>query len=635
MSGRLMRKVLKEQDAHLVDPEIQQGQLNGDESESPDSSTPSYRNPFDLLNDDDDDDDEHAQETDSKIDDETLSGDTNEQESSAVKSTVGTAPSFHQKSKKKKKKRSKETSFSSTDTVEKPLDLILESLSVDVGSSSSQPNTTKAKAANLKVNDNVVKQCESSILQVNPKFLNAENELKRIFGSKVVNSLANSNQSGSSRQQRGVRRANHIPRKTFLVSPLDHWPRWDGSLSMEFLETKDGLHFFRYVHSSAYGPAQRGFEAAKAIHDLNSIAGILAYHPYHVDSLLTMAGYYKFAGEHQMAADLIARCLYALECAWHRMFTPLQGNCQLKFSEETNKPLFTALFTHMKNLDRRGCHRSAFEVCKLLLSLDSDNPMGALFCIDYYSIRAGQYVWLERFSEEYNRDNSLWLFPNFSYSLAICRSYLEQDETPDKKTGKSTSTELMKQALMLHPSVLKKLVEKVPLKEQIWTNMLKHAFFKSEKTGTPTTDHLINIYVERSHLVWKLPELQKLLRESTQLVIEALENNPSEGKDWACVRKEAFSSEKNEYAHLLVSEFSDTVPTAPPDELQNFMVNPGMREAAPDVNRGANLGVVHRELDGRSVLAVLAESALPFFHFGGGEDGRGGENGHRPDNEGQ
>ncbi|KAM1069069.1 hypothetical protein ACFX2A_000959 [Malus domestica] len=78
---------------------------------------------------------------------------------------------------------------------------------------------------------------------------------------------------------------------------------------------------------------------------------------------------------------------------------------------------------------KHGCHRSALEVCKLLLSLDSDDPMGAMFCIAYFSLRAEEYAWLEQLSEEYKSDSSLWLFPNFSYSLAICHFYLEKEES--------------------------------------------------------------------------------------------------------------------------------------------------------------------------------------------------------------
>lgn len=307
--------------------------------------------------------------------------------------------------------------------------------------------------------------------------------------------------------------------------------------------------FCRYVHSPSCGHAQEAFEAAKAANDLNAIANILAHYPYHIESLLTFAEIFKYSGEHQSSADAIGKCLFALECAWHPLFNPLQGNCQLKYSHDTNKPLFSALFNHMKNMDRRGCHRSALEVCKLLLSLDSDDPMGALFCIDYYSLRAQEYQWLEQFAEEYRSDNSLWLFPNFSYSLAVARFYLERDAASKEDTAqteKATSSDLMKQALMLHPLVLQKLVAKAPLKDSVWAQILKDSFFGSAKAGSPSLEHLINIYVERSYLVWRFPELQNLLKEAALLVIESLKQNGSEARDWSCVRKEAFSSERNE-----------------------------------------------------------------------------------------
>lgn len=38
---------------------------------------------------------------------------------------------------------------------------------------------------------------------------------------------------------------------------------------------------------------------------------------------------------------------------------------------------------YQQALSRRGLHKTALEVCKLLLALNSDDPMGALFALDY------------------------------------------------------------------------------------------------------------------------------------------------------------------------------------------------------------------------------------------------------------
>lgn len=150
--------------------------------------------------------------------------------------------SSNAKTKKNKKKKCKEDKISNKKNTETLFDtahkLMLgdESSSLRCDLSGSVPKNGTSGALS------------SSILQVEPKLLNAETELRRIFGSKVVNSLGKSHQTGPSRQNRGGRRGNHNHRKTILVSPLEHWPRWDGSFSMEYLETKDQYHYFRLVY---------------------------------------------------------------------------------------------------------------------------------------------------------------------------------------------------------------------------------------------------------------------------------------------------------------------------------------------------------------------------------------------------
>ncbi|CAH9103737.1 unnamed protein product [Cuscuta europaea] len=612
MSGRQMKRILKEQEDAL-----QKQQDSEDDSDSPDSSSLSKKNPFDILDEEDSEEKEQPDNYDGvgqvdkpEITEKSSTVKNDEKHSSIVTYTNNTFVSSNLKSKKKKNKI-KEKSHSATRNSQKGLEDILENLSVRGSCEDIASHSREEKL----FNSSGIKKSSNPILQIDPKFLSAENELRRIFGSKVVSSFERNNQSGSSRPARGSRRGGSNHRKTILVQPSEHWPRWDGSLTMELLGNNDDFNYFRYVHSASYSQAQRAFEAAKAIHDLNGIVNVLMHHPYHIDSLVTLAEYYKFSGELQMSSDATARCLYAMECAWHSMFTPFQGNCQLKYSHETNRPFFTVLFSHMKNMDRRGCHRSALEICKLILSLDSDDPIGALFCIDYYSLRAEEYSWLERFSEEYKSDNSLWLFPNFSYSLAICRFKLENREEDEEKNTellKAGSSDLMKQALMLHPNVLRKLVAKVPLKDQTFSRIVKYGLFSSEKSGSLSSDHLVNIYVERSYLIWRLPDIQKFLKDSALMVIEMLDKKEADAKDWTCVRKEAFSSDKNEYSHLLVSDFSDLVPTLPPDNLQNFMVDPRMVNNVGE--EAANRPV--RDLSNRNALAVLFESMLPWVDYG-------------------
>lgn len=151
------------------------------------------------------------------------------------KSITSNVSSTNKKSKKKKKKnKSKELSSSAGDV--DPLDVLLNDLSFGVLSTGGQGRSSKQKS-----------ETANTILHVDPKLLNGENELRRIFGSKVVDSFERSNLPGSSRQSRTGRRVTHTHRKTIIVNPSDHWPRWDGSLSMELLENKKGCNYFRQV----------------------------------------------------------------------------------------------------------------------------------------------------------------------------------------------------------------------------------------------------------------------------------------------------------------------------------------------------------------------------------------------------
>lgn len=168
-------------------------------------------------------------------------------------------------------------------------------------------------------------------------------------------------------------------------------------------------------------------------------------HPYHIDSLLALAEVYKDLGEVQQSAELLERCIYALECAWHPTFNVTTGKCRLVYGWDPNKPLFYALFKHMQHLGRRGCHRTALEVCKLILSLDSDDPMGALLCIDYFALRAEQYEWFQRFSREYSSESELPLLPNFSFSLALAQFHIEAS-----RSSSSSARYCQLQALLGH-----------------------------------------------------------------------------------------------------------------------------------------------------------------------------------------
>lgn len=53
-------------------------------------------------------------------------------------------------------------------------------------------------------------------------------------------------------------------------------------------------------------------------------------------------------GEHSTADDMLDRCLYAFEMAWHHSFNITTANCMLDPEREENQGFFEALFRHLQ-----------------------------------------------------------------------------------------------------------------------------------------------------------------------------------------------------------------------------------------------------------------------------------------------
>lgn len=92
------------------------------------------------------------------------------------------------------------------------------------------------------------------------------------------------------------------------------------------------------------------------------------------------------------------------------------------------------------------------------------------------------------------------------------------------------------------------------------------------------------------------------------------------------------------YSHLSTHDFSDSMPTLPPDNLQNFVADPRMVGGDQMVEGGG--GGQHqappppRDLANRNPLAVLIESMLPWAHYGNEDDEIAHDAHQQPDNNG-
>jgi hypothetical protein len=173
------------------------------------------------------------------------------------------------------------------------------------------------------------------------------------------------------------------------------------------------------------------------------------------------------------------------------LFNPSLGTCRLDYTIEENRyavayvsrcagadttwrlrgvrfhsGFFVALFRQTQILGRKGCNRTALELCKLLLSLDPSDPLFILLAIDYYALRAEQYAFLFRLEAEHPNATLVRSLPNLAFSLAYAQRELERSRAAPKSTNRSSS-DLLQRALLAFPAALAPLLRKANVRRTV------------------------------------------------------------------------------------------------------------------------------------------------------------------------
>lgn len=134
------------------------------------------------------------------------------------------------------------------------------------------------------------------------------------------------------------------------------------------------------------------------------------------------------------------------------------------------RSFFVTLFKHLIFVGGRACYRTALELCKVLLSLDPEgDPLAVILIIDFYALRAREYLWLIQFSDEWEARRNLSQLPNFAYSLAIANFHLATDK------DYTLADRILQDALIMFPGVLVPLLEKCSIQPD--SKVVKHDFF--------------------------------------------------------------------------------------------------------------------------------------------------------------
>ena len=239
---------------------------------------------------------------------------------------------------------------------------------------------------------------------VNPKKFDFESELNRQFGATSTRFT-----------------------KAQLVQLKPNWPKFHSSgHSLQFIDSE-----YQYVHSKQYQEVEFQFLNFFTTMDVQSIFQLLQIHPTHLNSLLLISEQHR-QSDIDSASDLIQRGLLLLQKSLK------YTNMTFSYAIEENASLFIFLLKHVYYLNRKGAWQAAFEVCKFILSLNSDDPFYVGSLIDFQAVMAKEYSWLD----DYIAVSDIKKYPNLLYTQAL--SLFMQQKSSDL---------ILKKAFINYPAI--------------------------------------------------------------------------------------------------------------------------------------------------------------------------------------
>nr|CAG4645738.1 EOG090X0BCY [Lynceus sp. MCZ IZ 141354] len=561
MSNRVLKKLQGDDDLDKLKEELQLTSSEDEETVqiSSGNKKPTLANAFDLLGEEDDVEEDH-----SPIE--------NHPEPSAE--SLGTKPR-----KKKTKKKAKNVKTA----VEDEIDLDDVELQENPHFASNGTKPVKSRY----------------FLSIEKKDLDPENELRRIFGARVV----------QKDQKRRVRGRIHI-KPTWLVTPNMHWAQMGKSgLSCSIDCHKDNCTYFKYEHKREYRKIQQQFWAAVDSLNPENIIGLVNAYPYHIDSLLQLSDICRMGDDVQTAAELIERALFVLESALPPSFNFAAGTCRLEYRIRENRALFLALFKHLTTIGQKSCYRTALEFCKLLYSLDPEaDPLAVVLMIDFYAIKAQEYAWLIEFFNELEPVKNLSQLPNFAYSIALAYFYLK-----DEEESKMKAEEMLVEAILMFPGVLTAMLDKCSI--QADARVLGNEYFsQTADSQSPALNQLVQLYVGRTYHVWKDPCLLPWLETASNKAVSFLEDpaNAESVSEYTEKRKRRYQgSPRNILRHIILSEIKDATATLPADLAETPLM--GFDPLPPTDSVDSYARVVNRVSE-QGLLSSFFRSLMPSYN---------------------
>jgi len=193
--------------------------------------------------------------------------------------------------------------------------------------------------------------------------------------------------------------------------------------------------------------------------------------------------------------------------------------------------------------------------------------------MDYYAIRSGEYEFLLRFYNEFENTSLIHILPNFAYSIALTKFFIET-EKKEISSESLSSDELLQRALLHFPMVLIPLLNKCTISQQFTIagksiNIANERYFV-ETFRPPSLEHLITLFTERAFTLWKQSEVSSWLQKNIIATLDRIkQGDPLIAIYLEDIKNNYASSSSNTFRHLLLSDYTDALNTLPPDIARN------------------------------------------------------------------
>ncbi|XP_026317923.1 transcription factor 25 [Hyposmocoma kahamanoa] len=349
---------------------------------------------------------------------------------------------------------------------------------------------------------------------VQKKYLDPAKEIKRMFGPTP----------GENRRRRPTPEKLVLLKKAVLVHMEDmplNFKRL--AISMSIHHRDNNVTYFTFDHSRQY---QRMRKESLLTLEQRMQQVILtaqdAQRNLHVEELIENADCLFMLEDYNAANTLVEQAVACFQYVAHPKFNLANPDTRLEYKFLENRAFHVALLKYLYLLSNKACHRTALEICKVMLQLDPLDPLAVLLIIDTLAIRAREYQWLIDATTVWSDARHVEYMFNFKYSNAMAHFHLAYKNKEDL----SVADGLLKDALSAFPMVFVKFVECGG--SSITDAVKNHALFTTiaEKTTAHKVKDLITVYANLCWSWWREPPvLAWLIRNAKELTAE-YDRNP-------------------------------------------------------------------------------------------------------------